>query len=38
VDIQRADKYVLAVVLFAACLFLAGLSTRLRTVATRGWF
>ena len=31
-DIDRADKYVLAVVLFAASLFLAGLSTRLRTV------
>ena len=34
-DIQRADKYVLAVVLFAACLFLAGLSTRLRTIGAQ---
>ena len=31
-DIERADKYVLTVVLFAACLFFAGLSTRLRTL------
>jgi hypothetical protein len=31
-DIQRADNYVLAVVLFAACLFFAGISTRMRTV------
>lgn len=30
-DIHRADNYVLAVVLFAACLFFAGLSTRMRT-------
>ncbi len=30
-DIDRADKYVFAVVLFATCLFFAGLSTRLRT-------
>ena len=30
-DIQRADNYVLAVVLFAACLFFAGISTKLRT-------
>lgn len=29
--IQRADRYVFAVVLFAACLFFAGLSTRLHT-------
>jgi hypothetical protein len=34
-DIQRADNYVLAVVLFAACLFLAGLSTRMRTLTGR---
>jgi hypothetical protein len=32
-DIHRADNYVLAVVLFAACLFFAGISTRMRTVA-----
>ena len=31
-DIQRADNYVLAVVRFAACLFFAGLSTRMRTI------
>jgi uncharacterized protein (DUF305 family) len=31
-DIHRADNYVLAVVLFAACLFFAGISTRMRTV------
>lgn len=31
-DIHRADNYVLAVVLFAACLFFAGLSTRMRTL------
>jgi hypothetical protein len=30
-DIERADKYVLAVVLFASSLFFAGISTRLRT-------
>jgi hypothetical protein len=30
-DIHRADNYVLAVVLFAACLFFAGVSTRMRT-------
>jgi hypothetical protein len=30
-DIDRADKYVLAVVLFASSLFFAGISTRLRT-------
>jgi hypothetical protein len=34
-DIERADKYVLAVVLFASCLFFAGLSTRLHTPTTR---
>lgn len=28
-DIERADRYLLAVVLLAACLFLAGISTRL---------
>ncbi len=32
-DIHSADRYVLAIVLFAACLFFAGLCTRLRTVA-----
>jgi hypothetical protein len=35
-DIQRADNYVLAVVLFAACLFFAGLSTRMRTITGQG--
>jgi hypothetical protein len=30
-DIERADRYVLAVVLFASSLFFAGISTRLRT-------
>ena len=30
-DIQRADNYVFAVVLFAACLFFAGISTRMRS-------
>jgi hypothetical protein len=30
-DIERADRYVLAVVLFASCLFFAGISTRLHT-------
>jgi hypothetical protein len=34
-DIQRADNYVVAVVLFAACLFFAGLSTRMRTITGR---
>ncbi len=34
-DIQRADNYVLAVVLFAAALFFGGLSLRLRTDAVR---
>jgi hypothetical protein len=32
-DIHRADNYVLAVVLFAACLFFAGISTRMRTIS-----
>jgi hypothetical protein len=31
IDIDRADRYVLAVVLFASSLFFAGISTRLRT-------
>jgi hypothetical protein len=30
--VHRADNYVLAVVLFAACLFFAGLSTRMRSI------
>ncbi len=34
-DIQRADNYVLAVVLFATALFFAGISTRLQTPRTR---
>lgn len=33
--IQRADNYSLAVVLFAAALFFAGISTRLRSPTTR---
>jgi hypothetical protein len=33
--IQRADDYALAVVLFAASLFFAGISTRLRSPTTR---
>jgi hypothetical protein len=33
--IQRADDYSLAVVLFAASLFFAGISTRLHAVGTR---
>jgi hypothetical protein len=33
--IQRADDYVLAVVLFAASLFFAGISTRLQTFGSR---
>ena len=33
--IQRADNYALAVVLFAASLFFAGISTRLRSSTTR---
>jgi hypothetical protein len=33
--IQRADNYSLAVVLFAASLFFAGISTRLRSLTTR---
>jgi hypothetical protein len=32
-DIQNADNYVLAVVLFAACLFFAGVSTRMHTIS-----
>ncbi len=35
VDIQRADNYVLAVVLFAASLFFAGISTKMHTHAAR---
>ena len=35
VDIQRADNYVLAVVLFAMSLFFAGISTKLPTRPTR---
>jgi hypothetical protein len=35
VDIQRADNYVLAVVLFATSLFFAGISTKLPTRGTR---
>jgi hypothetical protein len=35
-DIERADRYVLAVVLFAAALFFAGISTRLKG-HTRLW-
>jgi len=35
VDIQRADNYVFAVVLFAACLFFAGLSTRMHSVGSQ---
>jgi hypothetical protein len=34
-DVQRATNYVLAVVLFAACLFFAGLSAKLRTAGPR---
>jgi hypothetical protein len=34
-DIQRADNYVLAVVLFAAALFFAGMSTKLHTPNAR---
>lgn len=34
-DVQRATNYVLAVVLFAASLFFAGLSAKLRTVGLR---
>jgi hypothetical protein len=34
-DIERADQYVLCVVLFAASLFFAGMSTRLRTGTAR---
>jgi hypothetical protein len=35
VDIQRADNYLLAVVLFAMSLFFAALSTRLHTLGSR---
>jgi len=35
IDIQRADNYVLAVVLFAASLFFAGISTKMHTHAAR---
>ena len=34
-NVQRATNYVLCVVLFAAVLFFAGISTRLRTPALR---
>ena len=34
-DIERADRYVLSVVLFAASLFFAGMSTRLRARTPR---
>jgi len=34
-DIQRADNYVLAVVLFASALFFAGISTKLETPTAR---
>jgi predicted phage tail protein len=34
-DVQRATNYVLAVVLFAASLFFAGLSAKLRTAGMR---
>jgi len=36
IDIQRADNYVLAVVLFATSLFFAGISTKLHTQRSRG--
>ena len=35
IDIQRADNYVLAVVLFAASLFFAGISTKLHSRSSR---
>jgi hypothetical protein len=35
VDIDRADRYVLCVVLFAASLFFAGISTKLETTRAR---
>jgi len=35
VDIQRADDYTLAVVLFAVTLFFAGISTKLHERASR---
>ena len=34
-DVQKADNYMLCVVLFAAALFFAGISTRLRSPGTR---
>jgi hypothetical protein len=34
-DVQKADNYMLCVVLFAASLFFAGISTRLRSPATQ---
>jgi len=34
-DVQKADNYMLCVVLFAASLFFAGISTRLRSTTTR---
>jgi hypothetical protein len=34
-DVQKADNYMLCVVLFAAALFFAGISTRLRTAGTQ---
>jgi hypothetical protein len=36
IDIQRADNYVLAVVLFAVSLFFAGISTKLHARGARG--
>jgi hypothetical protein len=35
IDIQRADNYVLAVVLFASSLFFAGISTKLHSQSSR---
>ena len=35
IDIQRADNYVLAVVLFAVSLFFAGISTKLHARSSR---
>jgi hypothetical protein len=35
-DIQRADNSVLPVVLFAACLFFAGVTTRMPTIMGQG--
>lgn len=37
VDVQRADRYTLCVVLFATALFFAGISTRLRTFGSRAF-